>query len=68
MLQHQIVFTGYFRVLTVMLAAVLLSACAAPETRWTHPEISADEWGVDAAQCKWDARRKAEKEFGDNIQ
>ena len=41
---------------------MLLTSCITTETRWIHDEIPSDEWGVDAAQCRWEARRKAEKE------
>ncbi len=44
----------------------LLQGCAARETRWTHPDLPSDQWSVDAAQCKWEARRKAEKEFNED--
>jgi len=55
-------------VAVALLGAPFLSGCVTTETRWTHPEIPAEEWGVDAAQCKWEARRKAEREIGDDIQ
>lgn len=45
----------------------LLSGCVTTEDKWTHPEIPADEWGVDAAQCKWEARHKAEREASDDL-
>ncbi len=47
---------------------ILLSGCVTTETRWTHTEIPAEEWGVDAAQCKWEARRKAERDAKENSQ
>ena len=50
------------------LVAALLSGCVTTETKWVHPEIPAEEWGVDAAQCKWEAKRKAEREADKNIQ
>ncbi len=48
----------------VMIGAILvgLTACSSFNTRWEHAEIPSDEWGVDYAQCRYEARRKAEKE------
>lgn len=57
--------TRYHAFTGLLVGAIMLSGCMATETRWTHGEIPAEEWGVDAAQCKWEARRKAEKEAED---
>lgn len=51
--------------LALLMGASVLAGCMATETRWTHGEIPAEEWAVDSAQCRWEARRKAEKEAED---
>jgi len=50
----------------MLFGMVLLSGCVTTESKWTHTEIPADEWGVDGAQCKWEARRKAQREAEEN--
>ncbi|NQV45313.1 MAG: hypothetical protein HQ501_10435 [Rhodospirillales bacterium] len=54
--------------IVLFMGATLLSGCVTSETRWVHTEIPAEEWGVDAAQCKWEARRKAERDANENSQ
>ncbi len=51
----------------LVLAVLLTAGCAYRDTKWTHPDIPADQWGVDAAQCKWEAREKAEQEAEDKM-
>ncbi len=46
-----------------VLALVLLAGCSTGPKTWSHPEIPADEWSVDAAQCKHEAQRDAEEEY-----
>ncbi len=53
--------------LGALLGFILLSGCVATEEKWTHDKIPADEWSVDAAQCKWEARRKAEREAEEDM-
>ncbi len=53
--------------MSMLLGIALLSGCVMPENKWTHTEIPADEWGVDGAQCKWEARRKAEREAEEHM-
>ena len=44
--------------------AFLVAACAAPEkTRWTQPGTGAGPKPTDAASCRADANRRAEREF-----
>ena len=44
--------------------AFLIAACAAPEkTRWTQPGSGAGPKPTDAASCRADANRRAEREF-----
>ncbi len=50
-----------------LFSLMMLSGCAATESKWTHDEIPAEEWSVDAAQCKWEARRKAERDAEEAI-
>lgn len=42
--------------------ALAIAACSSAETRWQHPTIPSDQWSIDAAQCRHEARRAAEKE------
>jgi len=42
---------------------LVLQGCISQATQWEHPTIISEEWGVDGAQCKWEARKKAEKEY-----
>ncbi|MBT4887956.1 MAG: hypothetical protein HON65_00180 [Rhodospirillales bacterium] len=50
-------------ILATGLFLTTLSGCVSTETRWQHETLAQEEWGVDAAQCKWKARQKAEKEY-----
>lgn len=44
--------------------AFLVAACAAPEkTRWTQPGTGTGPKPTDAASCRADANRRAEREF-----
>ena len=51
-----------FAVGAFAVGAFAVGACAGMNTKWQHPEIPAAEWGVDGAQCRYDARRKAERD------
>ncbi|MEQ8665527.1 MAG: hypothetical protein RIC16_07360 [Rhodospirillales bacterium] len=42
---------------------VSIAGCAGQEQRWTHPEFPPEHWSVDAAQCRHDALREAERDF-----
>lgn len=50
------------KILSVLTVTGMLTACAGMNTKWMHHDIPPDGWRVDAAQCRYDARRKAEKE------
>jgi hypothetical protein len=51
------------KALFATIAILSLAACSGINTRWQHAEIPPLEWGVDGAQCKYKARRKAEREY-----
>jgi len=59
--------TAIISPVAVVVLGLMLSGCVTTESKWTHAEIPADEWSADAAQCKWDARRKAEREVEDTL-
>jgi hypothetical protein len=44
-------------------AAVTISACAAPVSKWDHPSATSEQWLMDKANCRSRARRKSEKEY-----
>lgn len=50
-----------------MIGTILVSGCIATETRWMHEDIPSNEWGVDAAQCRWESERKAGKEAEEDM-
>ncbi len=51
------------KILAVSISIVTLAACSSLNRQWEHVDIPASEWSVDGAQCKYHARRKAEKEY-----
>ena len=46
----------------ILCVVIGLGACANYATKWEHPEIPPAEWSLDGAQCRYDARRQAERE------
>ncbi len=51
------------KAVVIALSMLAVTACSAMMTRWEHAEIPFEEWRVDGAQCKHQARRMAEREF-----
>ena len=47
----------------LVIAGVLLAACAAP-VRWQHPSLRSDQWSIDRATCMARANRLIDKELG----
>lgn len=54
---------GNMKAWVVAISLITLAACSGLNTRWQHTDIPAEEWRVDGAQCKYKARRKAEREY-----
>jgi len=44
-------------------AVLLATGCMGRDANWSHPEIPAEQWSVDAAQCRYEANRQAEDEY-----
>jgi hypothetical protein len=44
---------------------VVLQGCLSKNTEWRHPSIAPADWSIDAAQCKWEARQKADRDHRD---
>ncbi len=45
------------------MALMVLSGCSIKTISWRHNTIAQEEWGVDGAQCKWEAQQKAEENY-----
>ena len=50
-------------VMLSIFALTSLPGCATRDVKWQHETLAQEEWDADAAQCKWEARQKAEKEY-----
>lgn len=51
------------QVFAMIVTALVISGCSDSVSKWSHPEVPADQWSSDAAQCKYAARRDAEDEY-----
>ncbi len=48
-----------------LVLVVTLQGCVSENTQWEHPSIARADWDVDAAQCKWEAKQKADRDYRD---
>jgi len=48
--------------LTSVFALTVLTGCASPVSKWSHPSASKDQWAIDKADCRSRASRLSNKE------
>jgi hypothetical protein len=56
-----------FRPVFYIAIVLTLAGCVSSDTKWRHNSIAPDGWSVDAAQCKWEARQTAEKQYDQDL-
>lgn len=57
--------THYRSVISILVLALGLtlgvSGCQTTSTKWEHASVPKEQWSADGAQCRYEARRKAEE-------
>ena len=57
--------TPLHNLLIAIIVTMGISACQSASTKWQHASIPQDQWSSDAAQCRYESVRKAEKRLAE---